>query len=117
SARPAAPLVHGRYRLVSVAGRGSSGCVLEVLDVEADEPRALKVVARGPNEGMLLDEFEQLARLRHPSLPRVYEVGRTREPIEELAAGSPFFVADWIDGVRCDAPAALPGEPGAALWS
>ncbi|HWO18665.1 MAG TPA: sigma 54-interacting transcriptional regulator [Kofleriaceae bacterium] len=115
----AAPtVIHGRYRVLSIAGRGASGCVLEVEDLERGEPRALKVVAAGPHEAMLLAEFEQLARLRHPSLPRVFEVGRTREPIADLAVGAPFFVAEWIAGARCDA-VPWPDAPGAgaALWT
>src|SRR4029079_12466950 len=56
-------------------------------------------------EAMLLDEYAQLARLAHPSLPRVHEIGRTDAPLalpEPIAAGAPFFVAQWIDGDRCD---------------
>ena len=94
--------IHGRYRVMRVVGRGAFGRVLEVHDEHVGEPRALKLVPRGPHEGMLLDEFEQLARLRHASLPRVFEVGRTREPIDDIAAGAPFFVAEWIAGPRCD---------------
>src|SRR5690349_18907666 len=92
-----AALIHGRYRPVAVAGRGAFGRVLEVEDVaDGDARRALKVVPRGVHELMLLDEFEQLARLRHGSLPRVFEIGRTRDPIDDIAAGAPFFVAEWI---------------------
>lgn len=85
--------IWGRLRVTEVVGRGAFGRVLKVLDAGTGEPRALKVV---PESGaaMLLDEFEQLARLRHPSLPRVFEVGRSAEPIEDLPAGSPFFLAE-----------------------
>ncbi|MDQ3335338.1 MAG: sigma 54-interacting transcriptional regulator [Myxococcota bacterium] len=112
-------LILGRYRRRSVVGAGSFGRVIEVVDVQANEPRALKIVPRGPHELMLLDEFAQLARLRHPSLPRVYEVGRTRELIENLEAGSPFFVAEWIAGVRADSKdaRAWSGTDATALWA
>ena len=56
--RPAATVIHGRYRVIAVAGRGSSGCVLEVHDEEAGARRALKVAAAGAQEALLLDEFE-----------------------------------------------------------
>jgi len=86
-----------------VVGRGAFGRVLEVRDEDGGgEPRALKLVPPGPHEAMLLDEFAQLARLRHASLPRVFEVGRTREPVDDIPAGAPFFVAEWIAGARCD---------------
>ncbi|HEY5927448.1 MAG TPA: sigma 54-interacting transcriptional regulator [Kofleriaceae bacterium] len=100
----------GRYRVAELIGRGSFGRVLKVIDTQTSEPRALKI-ALGPAkhrigaaaaEAMLFDEFEQLARLSHPSLPRVFEVGRTSEPIDDVAPGAPFFIAEWIAGGRCD---------------
>ncbi|MBA2543345.1 MAG: serine/threonine protein kinase, partial [Deltaproteobacteria bacterium] len=99
---------------MAVAGRGSFGRVLEVVDTQGDAPRALKIVPRGTHEGTLLDEFEQLARLRHPSLPRVFEVGRTAEPIDDIPEGATFFVAEWIAGKRCTA---MPWTSAAAVWS
>src|SRR3954470_6767843 len=95
-------------------GRGSFGRVLKVIDTQTSEPRALKISAG--REGMLIDEFEQLARLRHPSLPRVFEVGRSQEPIEDLPAGSPFFLAEWIAGGRCDARSWSGPEASADVW-
>ncbi|HEU4732847.1 MAG TPA: protein kinase, partial [Kofleriaceae bacterium] len=120
--------IWGRFRLTEVVGRGSSGRVLKVTDAETGEARALKIVPRGDAEAMLLDEFAQLAKLRHPSLPRVFEVGRIREPIEVadpqgsrapdvLPAGSPFFLAEWIAGGRCDAQPWAGPELGARVWS
>src|SRR4051812_48187699 len=66
---------------------------------------------------MLLDEFEQLAKLRHPSLPRVFEVGRTHQPIDDLPAGSPFFVAEWIAGGRCDVRLWTGLDVAARVWA
>jgi len=102
----------GRYRVAELVGRGAFGRVLKVIDAQTSETRALKVSARA--DGMLLDEFAQLARLRHPSLPRVFEVGRTTEAIDDVAAGAPFFVAEWIAGGRADARR---WDEPAALWS
>ena len=98
-------------------GRGSFGRVLKVTDAETGEPRALKIAPSGAGEAMLLDEFEQLARLRHPSLPRVFEVGRTHEPIDDLPAGSPFFLAEWIAGGRCDARTWSGQGAAARVWA
>ena len=109
------PAVLGRYQVEAVIGRGSSGRVLRVRDAKG-ELRALKLVPGGAYEALLFAEFEQLARLRHPALPRVYEVGRTTEAVEELAAGAPYFVAEWIAGPRCDA-VAWEGDLGARLWA
>jgi transcriptional regulator with GAF, ATPase, and Fis domain/tetratricopeptide (TPR) repeat protein len=109
---PRESLLLGRYRVVERIGKGSFGRVLRVIDAHGGEPRALKLATR--DEARLLDEFEQLARLRHPSLPRVHEVGRTGEPFDDVAAGAPFFVADWIEGGRCDARR---WDDPRALWS
>ena len=109
--------IWGRFRIVEAVGRGSFGRVLKVTDAETGEPRALKLAPPGAGEAMLLDEFEQLAKLRHPSLPRVFEVGRTHEPIEDLPAGSPFFLAEWIAGGRCDARAWSGPDAGARVWA
>ncbi|HEX4420330.1 MAG TPA: sigma 54-interacting transcriptional regulator [Kofleriaceae bacterium] len=106
-------------------GRGSFSRVFKVTDAETGEARALKVVPRGAGEAMLLDEFEQLAKLRHPSLPRVFEVGRTRESIgggfgaadPALPAGSPFLLAEWIAGGRCDARSWAGPALGARIWA
>ncbi|MBX3157976.1 MAG: sigma 54-interacting transcriptional regulator [Deltaproteobacteria bacterium] len=101
----AVPLFQDRYRLLRVAGRGTFGRVFEAFDVQAGEPRALKVVPAGAHEALLCDEYEQLARLRHPSLPRVFEVGRVRAALPDhgLPAGAPFFAAEWIAGEHADA--------------
>ncbi|HMG23698.1 MAG TPA: serine/threonine-protein kinase, partial [Kofleriaceae bacterium] len=92
------------------------GQVWKVIDAETGEPRALKLVPAS-GTAMLLDEFEQLARLRHPSLPRVFEVGRSHEPIDDLPAGSPFFLAEWIAGGRCDARAWTGDDLAARIWA
>jgi transcriptional regulator with GAF, ATPase, and Fis domain len=106
-------LVLGRYRVVGKLGRGELSRVLEVIEVRTGERRALKLATR--DAAMVIAEFEQLAQLRHPSLPRVLEVGRTREVIADVPAGAPFFVAEWIAGGPCDARA-WQHEPH-ALWA
>ncbi|MDX2093443.1 MAG: sigma 54-interacting transcriptional regulator [Kofleriaceae bacterium] len=109
-------IIADRFQVVEAVGRGSFGRVFRVIELGSGEPRALKVVPRGSHEGMLLDEFEQLARLRHPSLPKVFEVGRTRAAIDDLAAGAPYFVAEWIDGARSDGTA-WSGDLGPRVWA
>ncbi|HEY1813053.1 MAG TPA: sigma 54-interacting transcriptional regulator [Kofleriaceae bacterium] len=102
----------GRYQIGERAA-GSFGHVFAVIDAETLEARALKV-ATSATDTLLLDELAVLARLHHPSLPRVFEVGRTSEPIAGVPAGAPFFVAEWIAGGRCDAK---PWDDPRALWS
>jgi transcriptional regulator with GAF, ATPase, and Fis domain/Tfp pilus assembly protein PilF len=114
-----APLVLDRYAVLGPVGSGAFGQVFRVLDTQSKATRALKVVPSGPHEGRLLDEFAQLAKLAHPSLPAVYDVGRTRGAIDALPAGSPFFVAEWIDGAPSTALPSLADTTtrGARLWS
>jgi transcriptional regulator with GAF, ATPase, and Fis domain len=112
---PGPTVLHGRYAIRGVAGRGAGGCVLEVDDLEAGARRALKVAAPGAAAALLLDEIAELARLRHPALPEIYDAGRTREPVAAIPAGAPYFVAAWIEGGRCDARP-LPEPRGPALW-
>ncbi len=105
-------LVLGRYRIAGPVARGAFGRVLRVIDVASGEPRALKLAAR--EDANVIDEYAQLLRLRHPSLPRVLEIGRTDEAIDDVAAGAPFFIAQWIDGAPCDARASSGAKP---LWA
>lgn len=92
-----------RYRVVETVSRGRYGCLFALADRVSGEKRALKIGHAGIGETMLLDEFAQLARLRHPSLPRVFEVGRTTESLDDVPLGSPFLIAEWIGGGRADA--------------
>jgi len=57
------------YRIVELAGRGSSGAVYRAVD-EADAPVAVKVIHRREPQAAqrLLREAELLERLRHPNL-------------------------------------------------
>ncbi len=101
------------YRLGAVIGRGGSGRVLEVFDPTSGVRHAMKIVAT--DTATLLDEYTQLARLHHPSLPRVYDVGRTRAAIDDVAPGAAYFVAEWIDGVTGEAAAWDPARTWSAL--
>jgi len=95
--------------------KGSFGRVFKIADPRSGQPRALKVaVASNGAEAMLLAEFEQLAKLEHPSLPHVFEVGRTPDRLADVPAGAPYFVTEWIAGGPSDA--ARWTDP-AAIWS
>lgn len=101
-----------RFRVDETVARSAFGRVLRLVDLLSGELAALKIAQPGIAEAMLLDEFAQLAKLRHPSLPAVFEVGRTAEAIDDIPPGAPYFLAEWIGGGRADAtrwtaPAAL----------
>ncbi len=78
-AEPSAPARIGRYLVIQVLGRGGMGIVLEAFDPELDRRVALKLLhperARGAARLRLLREAQALARLSHPNVVQVYDVG------------------------------------------
>ncbi len=82
-ARTAPPLVEGtqvdKYRLVRVIGSGGMGVVWAAHDPDLDREVALKVLRSVDAEQMLrtrlLREARAMARLKHPNVLTVYEVG------------------------------------------
>jgi serine/threonine protein kinase len=88
------------YRLVGLLGRGGMGAVWEVVDERLARAVALKVVddPRGDSLGSasLRDEARTIARLEHPGLLPVHDVGR-------LADGRTYYVMKLVRGRRLDA--------------
>ena len=94
-ASPSAPLERGatvgRYIILGVLGRGGMGIVYKAFDPELDRAIALKLVGVGglraePEDARLrlLREAKTLARLSHPNVVAVHDVG---------AYGKDLFVA------------------------
>jgi serine/threonine protein kinase len=85
----------GPYRVIRSLGRGAFS---EVFLGEQRSPVQRRVAIKLLTVGMappdVLRRFERerqaLARLQHPSIARLFEVG--------LHEGSPYFVMEWIDG-------------------
>ncbi|MBL4845954.1 MAG: protein kinase [Planctomycetes bacterium] len=105
-----------RYRVVRELGRGGMGVVLEAFDKRLERRVALKVLLSGDLAGSDARERFQLearaaARLKHPNLVAVHEVG------EE--GGRPFLVMDYVEGeslaawLRRDGP--LPSHRAAEI--
>ncbi len=84
----------GRYVVLSELGRGGFGVVYRALDPSLDRTVALKLMRAGVDASQrerLLREAKSMARLSHPNVVTVYEVG---------TAGSATFIAmELIDGV------------------
>ncbi|MFN0151454.1 MAG: tetratricopeptide repeat protein [bacterium] len=91
----------GRFRIVRRLGKGGMGIVYEA---EQEEPRrrvALKLMRAGWAADALELRFfrretQTLARLQHPGIAAIYEVGNTDE-------GQPFFAMELVRGVPLDA--------------
>ncbi len=87
----------GAWRLLGFRGRGNYGTVYaaERVDGEQSGPAALKL-AIYPDDARFEREAELLARIRHPSVPRLLDAGLWRAP----SGGShPFVVMECVEGV------------------
>ena len=86
----------GRYRIIRQLGRGSFGCVYLAYDDDLDRPVAIKIPnpERTTGPGLaesFLSEARILAKLDHPHIVPVHDVGRTED-------GVCFVVSKLIEG-------------------
>jgi len=67
----------GRYTLLEQLGRGGMGVVFTAYDEELDRKVAIKFLlhAHADDRAVLLSEAQAMARLAHPNVIHVYEVG------------------------------------------
>ncbi len=86
----------GDYTILRLLGEGGMGVVYEAEQRSPHRRVALKVVRGGPTVDemrikLFRREAEALARLKHPSIAAIYEVGRT-------PAGQHFFAMELVRG-------------------
>jgi len=92
----------GRYRVVSLLGRGGMGAVYlaERADGSFEQRVAIKVVHPSAASGFLLERFQQerriLAGLSHPNIAALFDGG-------EGPHGVPYFVMEYVPGRSIDA--------------
>jgi eukaryotic-like serine/threonine-protein kinase len=85
----------GRYRLERAIGHGGMATVYLARDTELDRPVALKLLAEhlagdAAFRSRLLREARLAARLSHPNVVGVYDVGE--------AEGRPYIVMEYVEG-------------------
>lgn len=87
----------GRYRVLECVGMGGMGVVYAAYDPELDRRVALKVLRAGGEGGAaerrnarLLREAQAIARLSHPNVVTVHDVGRVQ--------GRVFLAMEFVDG-------------------
>jgi predicted Ser/Thr protein kinase len=82
----------GRFVVLGLLGRGGMGEVYSAFDPELDRKVAVKILqSRSPDgEARLLREAKTVAKLQHPNVIVVYEVGRVRDTV--------FIAMEFVDG-------------------
>ena len=101
-ASPALPSTIGPYRVSSEIGRGMMGVVYKAEDSRSKRPVALKVIRfamaiseeqRQMFEKRFLEEAQIVARLDHPNIVGVYEIGRDEKE------SAPFIAFEYLEGL------------------
>jgi serine/threonine-protein kinase len=91
----AGEVIAEKYRLVRPLGEGGMGCVWVAQNVALDVQVALKLiradVASANASERLLKEARAAARLKHPSIVRIFDFGKTRHD-------DPFIVMELLHG-------------------
>jgi serine/threonine-protein kinase len=97
SAPPTAP----GYQILEVLGRGGMGVVYKARQLGLDRVVALKMIpGDGPAEISTLVRFraeaQAVARLRHPNIVQIYDVGEL--PSADGLPGRPYFSMEFLEG-------------------
>jgi serine/threonine protein kinase len=92
------PSVPG-YELLGELGRGGMGVVYKALQLALQRTVAVKMVLSGGHAGpkdlvRFRAEAEVIARLHHPNIVQIYDVGEV--------AGRPYFVLEYVAGGSLD---------------
>jgi WD40 repeat protein len=94
----ATPAVAG-YEVVGELGRGGMGVVYRARQIRLNRPCVLKMILAGVHAdaasiARFLGEAEAVARLQHPNIVQIHNVGQ--------ADGLPFFELEYVEGGSLD---------------
>lgn len=95
-----AEILASRYRMIRLLGQGAFGRVYLAVDIELERQVAIKVPLAERFQGtrdadIYLAEARTVARLNHPHIVPVYDMGRTPE-------GAVFVVSRFIEGTTLE---------------
>jgi tetratricopeptide (TPR) repeat protein/predicted Ser/Thr protein kinase len=86
--------INNRYKLISELGQGSMGVVYCAHDMALKRDVAIKVLSKSrlgtEGQARLLNEAQMVAKLNHPNIVTVYDVGEVES--------TPFIVMELVDG-------------------
>ena len=87
-------LIAGRYRIISLVGRGGMGEVFRADDLTLGQPVALKFLPESMTGQFMLERFHNevriARRISHPNVCRVYDIGETNNQV--------FLSMEYVDG-------------------
>ncbi|MFH1227325.1 MAG: tetratricopeptide repeat protein [Planctomycetota bacterium] len=100
------PTTFGKYTIEKKLGQGGMGAVYLAVDPALNRKVAIKIITS--KDEKLLERFQlessAVARLKHPNIVQVYEVGVVSLP--SAAGGSArkqhYFTMDYIEGIPLD---------------
>lgn len=100
------------YTIIAELGRGGMGVVYKAWQIKLQRHVALKMVLCGSLAGpeqliRFLAEAETLARLQHPNIVRIHEIGTFDR--------RPYFALEYIEGIRLSD--LLGGAPQSAAFA
>lgn len=88
-------VVAGKYELQAQLGEGGMGVVWRARNIALDSLVAIKVVRASSDQatlqGRLIQEARAAAKLTHPAIVKVFDVGQTER-------GDPFIVMELLEG-------------------
>ena len=95
-----AEILASRYRMIRLLGQGAFGRVYLAVDIELERQVAIKVPLAERFQGsrdadIYLAEARTVARLNHPHIVPVYDMGRTPE-------GAVFVVSRFVEGTTLE---------------
>ena len=100
------------YDILAILGRGGMGVVYKARHLKLKRLVAVKMIIAGAHAGpdqaaRFLVEAEAVARLQHPNIVQIHEIGEQN--------GLPFFSLEYVDGGSLDKKlAGNPQDPRAA---
>ena len=104
-------LINNRYRLAEWLGQGNMGVVYRAIDEMLNRPVVIKFLLSGPGRAMatagtgspesrFLREARSVARLSHPNIMSIYDMGRQEKTDKNPADPNPweYLVLEYIPG-------------------